>query len=98
MRYLLDTCTTSEFARPRPNEGLVEWLRRQDEAGQSISVLAMGEVVAGIERVTDPNRRATLRNWLERDLAERFAGRIVPIDAAVARVWGALFASAAASL
>lgn len=97
MRYLLDTCVVSEYAKRRPNPGLVEWLRHQNEAGLYVSVLTLGEVIAGVERIADPERRAVLRDWVRDGLAERFAGRLVPIDAVVARAWGELCASAAST-
>ena len=30
MKYLLDTCVISEFARSRPNASVIDWLCRQD--------------------------------------------------------------------
>jgi predicted nucleic acid-binding protein len=38
-----------------------------------------------------------IRRWLEKDLAERFYGRILPIDIQVARVWGTVQAKAEAN-
>jgi len=34
--------------------------------------------------------------WLDRDVVARFAGRILPVDVAVARSWGRLVGEAAA--
>ena len=39
-------------------------------------------------------RRTHLEAWLELDLQARFAGRIVPIDAAIADRWGSIAAEA----
>jgi toxin FitB len=39
-------------------------------------------------------RRTLLEVWLEMDLQTRFAGRIVPIDAAIADRWGSMAALA----
>jgi len=39
-------------------------------------------------------RRQTLLDWLETDLPTFFAGRVLPVDAAVADRWGRLVAAA----
>ena len=40
----------------------------------------------------DGGRRAALAAWLSGDLPARFAGRILPIDHAIAERWGDLMA------
>lgn len=42
-------------------------------------------------------RRERLDRWLQTDLLDRFVGRIVPVDRAVAQRWGALRAAAGRS-
>ncbi|MFA5598268.1 MAG: VapC toxin family PIN domain ribonuclease, partial [Pusillimonas sp.] len=39
-------------------------------------------------------RRKALLDWLETDLPTFFAGRVLPVDAAVADRWGRLVAAA----
>ncbi|MBM3495033.1 MAG: type II toxin-antitoxin system VapC family toxin [Armatimonadetes bacterium] len=96
MRYLLDTCAVSEFAKPRPNPGLIAWLQSQREADLCISVLTIGEIASGVERVADPVRRAAIQRWLATDLMARFAGRVLDVDSEVATIWGRVCATAAA--
>jgi predicted nucleic acid-binding protein len=38
--------------------------------------------------IIDPARKNMLETWLTSNLVIRFAGRILPIDEAVAAVWG----------
>jgi predicted nucleic acid-binding protein len=51
-------------------------------------VLTLGEIEKGIGRLPASPRRKVLEQWLREDLVERFAGRLVTVDAEVARVWG----------
>lgn len=48
----------------------------------------MGELEERIAKLPESPRKADLQEWLEHDLAERFSGRILPVDAAVAVAWG----------
>ncbi len=96
MRYLLDTCTISEFVRPQPTPSVTEWLRNQQEEHLYLSVLTLGELRKGIARLTDGRRRLRLENWLDRDLKLRFAGRWLTVDEEVAERWGLATAQAAA--
>ena len=90
MSYLLDTNVISEHSRRRPNAKVVAWLRTLPVEEQHLSVLSLGEVSNGIERLADGPRRERLRIWLERDLQGLFGARLLPIDAAVADRWGRL--------
>lgn len=88
MTFLLDTCVISELVKPRPNEYVVRWADSVDERKLFLSVLTVGELEKGITKLQESPRKASLQEWLEHDLAERFAGRILPVDAAVAVAWG----------
>ncbi len=88
MNYLLDTCVISEVVRKQPHAGVLRWLDEQIEQNLFLSVLTIGELNKGITRLPDGKRKDDLRTWLENDLSERFAGRIVPFDLAAAIVWG----------
>lgn len=96
MRYVLDTCLVSDLLKPVPNPGVVEWLSHQPEATLFLSVLTIGEIQAGISKLPDSPRKAMLASWLSNDLMQRFQGRILPIDADVALVWGVKRGEAAA--
>ena len=88
MRYLLDTCVISELVRPQPDPGVVAWVRQQNEMDLHLSVLTLGEIQKGIGRLPASPRRKALEHWLREDLVGRFAGRLVTVDAEVARIWG----------
>lgn len=92
MSYLLDTNVLSELIKPRPDPGLTGWLAGVDEDDLFISVVTLAELRYGIERLPDGTRRAGLESWLTEQLVQRFAGRIIGIDAAIADCWGRLVA------
>ncbi len=94
MSYLLDTNVISELRRKTPNAGVVEWFARRPPSTLFLSVLTLGELRKGVEGVTDADRRLTLIDWLEADLANFFSGRILPVDAHVADRWGKMVAAA----
>lgn len=88
MSFLLDTCVISEMVKARPNLEVVRWIDSVEEGKLFLSVLTLGELEKGIAKLQDVSRKEVLQEWLEQDLAERFAGRILPIDMSVAVAWG----------
>lgn len=97
MNFLLDTNVVSEWVKPRPNPGVVEWLATEDEDRQFLSVATLAELSYGVERLPGGRKRAQLQEWLETELTDRFEGRLVVIDEAVAATWGKLLANADAA-
>lgn len=86
--FLLDTNCISELVRPKPEPRVVDWMEAADEALLYLSVLTFGEIRKGVAGLPQGKRRTHLETWLELELQARFAGRIVPIDAAIADRWG----------
>lgn len=92
MSFLLDTNVVSESTKPRPNPGVVAWLVEVDEDSVFLSVITLTELRYGVERMAPGRRRKQLDRWLQKDLPERFEGRMLPIDATVAVACGKLVA------
>ena len=88
MNYLLDTCLISELIKKKPEPRVVEWVREQPEERLYLSVLTLGELQKGIAKLEDQRRAKKLQTWLDDDLLERFAGRILDVTPRVARIWG----------
>jgi predicted nucleic acid-binding protein len=97
VNFLLDTNVVSEWVKPRPNSGVVEWLANADEDRLFLSVATLAELRYGVERLPVGRKSAQLREWLETELTSRFEGRVVIIDDAVAGAWGKLLAKADAA-
>ncbi len=93
MRFLIDTCVVSEILKPTPAPSVVEWFRETDEADVALSVMTLGELQKGIDRLPAGKRRHEISDFLE-DLATRFEGRLLPVTVEVARRWGACCAAA----
>jgi toxin FitB len=92
MRYLLDTNVISEPMKARPSLGVVAWLSGLNEDQACISVVTITELRYGIERLATGKRRDILEDWLQKDLSDRFEGRILPVDLEVANACGRLVA------
>jgi hypothetical protein len=90
MSYLLDTNVISELVRPKVNENVLKWFRSIPDDYLHISVLTLGEIRKAVENVTDKTRKEQLNVWLEHDLKEWFKEKILPIDQAIADIWGKL--------
>ena len=65
------------------------WLSAQELERQYVSVVTMGELHYGVERLPDGNKQRNLRRWI-RTIEDDYAGRIVPLDLSVATNWGKL--------
>jgi predicted nucleic acid-binding protein len=98
VKYILDTNVLSELGRRTPNERVAAWFAQVSEEDQYISVLSLGELRLGVERLADSSRKEDLRHWLEHELTAQFQGRILPVDIAAANRWGSLEAAAGRSL
>lgn len=94
MSYLIDTNVLSELRRRTPDPAVARWFADRPAGTLYLSVLTLGELRKGVERLADPARRLALLDWLETDLPAFFAGRVLAVDAAVADRWGHLQARA----
>jgi predicted nucleic acid-binding protein len=87
--FLLDTNVISEVRRKRPDPNVQAWLAAVPEAELYVSVLVVGEIRQGIERLRRRDRSQVLvfETWLSA-LVRGYADRIVPVTAEVAEEWG----------
>lgn len=90
MSYLIDTNVVSELVSPRPNKNVITWFEQISIDTAYLSVLTLGEIRKGVEKIKDNTRRKKLLIWLEHDLATFFDKRILPISIEVADRWGRL--------
>lgn len=88
MKYLLDTCVLSELIKKKPDKKVVKWVSRNDEGNLFISVLTIGEIHKGIEKLPKSEKKEKLHQWVTCDLKERFMGRTIDFDLKTATVWG----------
>jgi hypothetical protein len=90
--FLVDTNVISELRKGARADGNVRaWFGSVEDEELYLSVLVVGELRQGVERLRGRDPKTTLRldRWLLA-LAADFADRILPIDARVAETWGRL--------
>ncbi|MBV6497718.1 MAG: type II toxin-antitoxin system VapC family toxin [Acidobacteria bacterium ACB1] len=92
MGYLLDTNVISEPKRPRPDGRVIQWLGGIDESDAFLSVLTIGEMKKGVEKLPSSRHRAQVQDYLEKT-RDRFTGRILPITEHTFLVWGKMMAT-----
>jgi predicted nucleic acid-binding protein len=87
----LDTNVVSEVRRPRGAPAVKAWFDSVDAADLHLSVLVLGEIQRGIERLRrrDGRQAAVLQRWLGQ-LRRDYADRILPVTADIAEEWGRL--------
>lgn len=93
MSYLLDTNVISEMLKLQPNPNVKKWLEAIPSDALFISVLTLGEIRKGIEKLTHEPRKNQLIIWLEHELPIWFETRILAITSEVADRWGYLTAT-----
>jgi predicted nucleic acid-binding protein len=89
MSYLLDTNVISEIRKPKADHNVQIWLSTVRGTDLFLSVLVLGEIRQGIERLRprDPRRAAVFEGWLAK-LRRDHADRIVAVSDEVAEEWG----------
>jgi hypothetical protein len=94
MSFLLDTNVVSELRKKSPDPGVVDWIKSVRSAQLYLSVLVVGEIKQGVDRLAtrDPQQAAVIDDWRQR-LVRGYSDRIVPVSVEVAEAWGRLTAS-----
>ncbi len=90
MNHLIDTNIIFELRKgDRCNANVTAWYDTLNDDDLYLSVLVLGEIRKGVERIRtrDDNLARALENWLI-SVNEAFAGRIIPVDEAVATELG----------
>jgi predicted nucleic acid-binding protein len=89
LSFLLDTNVISEIRRPRPDRNVSRWFESVPSDQLFLSVLTLGEIAKGIERLSrrERARAQALDDWLS-ILKEHYADRLLAVDAQVAECWG----------
>lgn len=95
LMHLLDTelvWALRDAKAGRGEAGPANWAAAQDVCGLFVSALALAELAAGAARIerADKAGAAAIRRWLDGKVAAAFDGRVLPVDAAVARRAAAL--------
>ncbi len=90
MGYLVDTNVLSELRKnSRCDENVLNWFDSTEKRNIYISVLTIGEVRKGIEKIQKRDQVAakSLEKWLQ-EIEKNAQGRILPVTNAIANRWG----------
>jgi predicted nucleic acid-binding protein len=90
--FLLDTNVLSELRKEnRCDLGVKQWFQQRASEELFISVLVLGKIRQGLERIRlrDPSQALALDKWLQ-FVSREFAERLLPIDENVVDRWGRL--------
>ena len=88
MNYLLDTCVISELIRENPEANVASWISGIPETSMYLSVLTIGGIHKGIEKLPESKKKDRLHKWVNSDLCIRFKNRILDLDLEVSTKWG----------
>jgi predicted nucleic acid-binding protein len=91
MTYLLDTNVVSELRKRDPDRRVLTWYATVTSTELFLSVLTIGEIRRGIERLRRKDRPQAdlLEQWL-RGLYAAYGDHLIDVDADVAEEWGRL--------
>src|SRR4051794_10608270 len=87
VKMVVDTNVVSEIRQLGASSALVEVFASTKPEELYLSVITVGEIVKGIERLPASKRRRDLESWLG-ELERAYADRILSIDIETARIWG----------
>ena len=90
MKYLLDTNVLSEIRKPRGHPGVKVFINALRDEDLFISVISIGEIRFGIEKLPPGPKKTELLIWLTQKLPEYFGNRIVTLDVDIMSEWGRL--------
>lgn len=81
---VLDTNVVSELMRLAPAELVVEWVDRHSSVEVHLTAITVAELLYGVARLPDGQRKAALAVLVEAMLIEDFDHRVIPFDEAAA--------------
>jgi predicted nucleic acid-binding protein len=92
--FLLGTSVLAELIKPRPNVNVSGWIDATDEGLLYLSAITLGEFRCGVAMSSQTRQRTRREAWLMNELRDRFQGRMLDVDGAVADRWGLISAQA----
>lgn len=93
MKYLLDTCVLSELVKSTPEPKVVGWVEAQADNTLFVSAITLGELLKGIAKLQDSQRKTALTEWVAK-IQEEMAERILPFESTTADYWANMCAKA----
>ena len=91
MKYLIDTNIVSELVSKKPDKKVLEFLSDNSD-NLFLSVITIGEINKGIERLDNSIKKTNLKKWLQQLLIE-FDNKILNIDIYTMLIWSDITAN-----
>lgn len=82
--FLLDTNTVCEPFKDRGDTAVLAWIRACPPDQVFVSSLTIAEISYGLERVAPSRKAERIRVWRDQLIVD-LAGRVLPVDAEVAK-------------
>lgn len=91
MSFLLDTNVVSEIRKRAADRNVLEWFASVPAGELFLSVLVVGEIRQGVERLArhDRAQAEVFEHWLTQ-LVAVYGDRIMPVTTEIAEAWGRL--------
>ena len=80
MKYLLDTNVISELQKPNCDNRVRDFINELKWEDTYISVITIGELCYGIEKLPAGKKKHELLIWLYTKVNEQFSGHIISMD------------------
>ncbi len=87
---VLDTNVVSELMRPQPAPSVLAWVNAQPADQLWLCSLVVAELLYGLGRLPDCDRKRQLANAVEAMVFDDFAGRTLPFDLEAAAAYAQL--------
>lgn len=87
---IVDTNVISELMRPRPDPAVLRWFDGQDLSTVALTAVTVAELLVGVARLPDGERRRRLAATISAMIVEDFAGRVLAFDGDAAVEFAAL--------
>jgi len=92
LKYLLDTNIISEIIAKKPNQQAIDFINNINTNAIYLSVITIGEIKYGINRLPKSKRKTQLQAWFEQ-LLIKYQSNIINIDISVMAIWADISSS-----
>jgi predicted nucleic acid-binding protein len=86
LNYLIDTNIISEIISKQPNKQVLDFFNHISDTNIYLSVITIGEIRYGIDRLVASKRKIQLEEWFQ-DLLQKYQHNIITIDINSMLIW-----------
>jgi len=98
VKFLLDTNVISEIGKTNIDSRVLAYINEIPPEDIFLSVISIGEIVKGIEKLPPGKKKDELSVWLDTQIPAMFKDRIISLDFDCMTEWGKLRARAGRTL